>query len=151
MHGKFSILFLCTWNAGRSIFAECFMKEFGAAKFDAFSAGVNPRGEVWPVTLQILKERYRIDPSDARSKSWHEFQDKELDFIVSVSDQAEETTPAFPGKPILAHWPFPDASQVQAPLRRSRALIFKWRRESAIACNCSTICLSISLTGFDLS
>src|SRR6516162_4501187 len=35
MQGKFSILFLCTWNASRSIFAEYFMKEFGAAKFDA--------------------------------------------------------------------------------------------------------------------
>jgi len=113
MQGKFLILVLCTWNASRSIFAEYFMKEFGAAKFDAFSAGVNPRGEVSPVTLQILKERYRIDASDARSKSWREFQDKELDFIVSLSDQAEETTQAFPGKPILAHWPFPDPSQVQ--------------------------------------
>ena len=46
---KFSILFLCTWNAGRSIFAEYFMKELGAAKFDAFSAGVNPKGAVSPV------------------------------------------------------------------------------------------------------
>ena len=35
MQGKFLILFLCTWNASRSIFAEYFMKEFGAAKFDA--------------------------------------------------------------------------------------------------------------------
>jgi arsenate reductase (thioredoxin) len=113
MQGKFSILFLCTWNAGRSIFAEYFMKELGAAKFDAFSAGANPRGKVSPVTLKILKERYRLDASDARSKSWHEFQDKELDFIVSVSDQAEEVTQAFPGKPILANWPFPDPSQVQ--------------------------------------
>jgi arsenate reductase len=113
MQGKFSILFLCTWNASRSIFAEYFMKEFGAAKFDAFSAGVTPRGEVSPVTLKILKERYRLDASEARSKSWHEFQEKELDFIVSVSDQAEETAQGFPRKPVLAHWPFPDPSQVQ--------------------------------------
>ena len=42
-----------------------------------------------------------------------EFQDNELDFIVSVSDQTEETAQAFPGKPILAHWPFSDPSQVQ--------------------------------------
>ena len=68
------------------------MKDFGAAKFDAFSAGVNPRGEESPVTLRILKERYRLDASDAPSEPWHEFQGKELDFIVSVSDQAEETT-----------------------------------------------------------
>ena len=110
---KFSILFLCTWNAARSIFAEYFMKEFGAGKFNAFSAGVSPRGEVSPVTLKVLTERFRLDASDPRSKSWHEFEDKELDFIVSVSEQAEETTHAFPGKPILANWPFPDPSLVK--------------------------------------
>jgi len=109
---KFSILFLCTWNAGRSIFAEYFMKELGAAKFDAFSAGVKPKGAVSPVTLKILSEKFRLNTSDARSKSWHEFEDNELDFIVSVSDQAEETTHAFPGKPILANWPYPDPSLV---------------------------------------
>ena len=109
---KFSILFLCTWNAGRSIFAEYFMKELGAAKFDAFSAGVNPKGAVSPVALKILSEKFRLNALDARSKSWHEFEDKELDFIVSVSDQAEETTHAFPGKPILANWPYPDPSLV---------------------------------------
>jgi arsenate reductase len=109
---RFSILFLCTWNAGRSIFAEYFMKELGAAKFDAFSAGVNPKGMVSPVTLKILSEKFRLNASDARSKSWHEFEDRELDFIVSVSEQAEEPTHAFPGKPILANWPYPDPSLV---------------------------------------
>jgi len=109
---KFSILFLCTWNAGRSIFAEYFMKELGAAKFDAFSAGVNPKGTVSPVTLKILSENFRLNASDARSKSWHDFEGRELDFIVSVSEQAEETTHAFPGKPILANWPYPDPSLV---------------------------------------
>jgi arsenate reductase len=107
---KFSILFLCTWNAGRSIVAEYFMRELGSAKFDSFSAGVTPRGEVSPYTLKVLRDRFKIDASDARSKSWHEFQDKQLHFIVSVSEQAEETGHAFPGQPILAHWPFPDPS-----------------------------------------
>lgn len=110
---KFSILFLCTGNAARSIFAEYFMKEFGAGKFDAFSAGVSPRGEVSPVTLKILSERFRLEASGARSKSWHEFEGKELDFIVSVSEQAEETTHAFPGKPVLANWPYPDPSLIK--------------------------------------
>ncbi|MGA8657944.1 MAG: arsenate reductase ArsC [Chthoniobacterales bacterium] len=122
---KFSILFLCTWNSGRSIFAEYFMKELGAQKFDAFSAGVHPRGEVSLMTLRILKERFRIDASTARSKSWHEFQDKELDFIVSVSDQAQETTLAFPGKPILANWPYPDPSQVQGATAEVEAVYFQ--------------------------
>ena len=109
---KFKILFLCTWNASRSIFAEYFMRELGSYRFDAFSAGVKQRGEVSPITLGILKNKFRIDASEARSKSWEEFKDGHLDFIVSVSEQAEETSHAFPGKPILAHWPYEDPTLV---------------------------------------
>src|SRR5260370_832812 len=110
---RFTILFLCTWNAGRSIFAEYLMRDLGSDRFDSFSAGVKPRGEVSPITLRVLKEKFRIDASDARSKSWEEFKDRHLDFIVSVSEQAEETSHAFPDKPILAHWPYDDPSLVQ--------------------------------------
>jgi arsenate reductase len=107
---RFTILFLCTWNAGRSIFAEYLMRDLGSDRFDSFSAGVKPRGEVSPITLKILIEKFRIDASDARSKSWEEFKDRHLDFIVSVSEQAEETSHTFPDKPILAHWPYDDPS-----------------------------------------
>jgi arsenate reductase (thioredoxin) len=110
---KFKILFLCTWNASRSIFAEYFMKEMGSARFDSFSAGVTPRGEVSPVTLKVLQDRFRIDASGARSKSWEEFKDEHLDFVVSVSEQAEQTSHAFPDKPIPAHWPYDDPTKVQ--------------------------------------
>jgi protein-tyrosine-phosphatase len=37
---KFKILFLCTRNASRSIFAEYFMKDIGSDRFETFSAGV---------------------------------------------------------------------------------------------------------------
>jgi arsenate reductase len=110
---KFSILFLCTWNASRSIFAEYFVKELGGTRFDSFSAGVTPKGEVSPITLKILREKFRIDASDARSKSWEEFKGRDFDFIISVSEQAEQTSKAIPGKPILAHWPFNDPTQLQ--------------------------------------
>jgi arsenate reductase (thioredoxin) len=122
---KFRILFLCTWNASRSIFAEYFMRELGANRFDAVSAGVKPRGEVSPITLGILKFKFRIDASDARSKSWEEFKDSQLDFIVSVSEQAEETSHAFPGKPILAHWPYEDPSLVHGTPEEVESAYFR--------------------------
>ena len=102
---KFKILFLCTWNASRSIFAEYFMKEMGSARFDSFSAGVTPRGEVSPVTLKVLQDRFRIDASGARSKSWEEFKDEHLDFVVSVSEQAERRVMRFRVNRYSAHWP----------------------------------------------
>ena len=69
---KFKILFLCTWNASRSIFAEYFMKDVGSGRFEAFSAGVMPKGKVSPIALKVLQDKFRIDASGARSKSWEE-------------------------------------------------------------------------------
>ena len=43
---RFSILFLCKWNAGRSIFAEYLMRQLASQRFEAFSAGVTPVGHV---------------------------------------------------------------------------------------------------------
>jgi arsenate reductase len=77
--------------------------DIGAGRFEAFRAGVTPKGQVSPITLKVLQNKFRIEASGARSKSWEEFRDEHLDFIVSVSEQAEETSHAFPDKPILAH------------------------------------------------
>ena len=89
------------------------MKDLGSDRFEAFSAGVTPKGQVSPITLRVLHDRFRIDASGARSKSWEEFRNEHLDFVVSVSEQAEQTSHAFPGRPILAHWPYDDPTKVQ--------------------------------------
>ncbi|HYY31144.1 MAG TPA: arsenate reductase ArsC [Chthoniobacterales bacterium] len=122
---KFRILFLCTWNASRSIFAEYFMKELGSDRFEAFSAGVTPKGQVSPITLRVLHDRFQIDASGARSKSWEEFKDEHLDFVVSVSELAEQTSHAFPGRPILAHWPYDDPTKVQGTPEQIEAAYFR--------------------------
>jgi hypothetical protein len=36
-----------------------------------------------------------------------------LDFVVSVSEQSEQTSHAVGGQPILAHWPYDDPTKVQ--------------------------------------
>ena len=66
------------------------MKDMGSDRFEVFSAGVKPKGQVSPITLKVLQDKFRIDASGARSKSWEEFKDERLDFIVSVSEQAEQ-------------------------------------------------------------
>ena len=102
------------------------MKEFGARRFEAFSAGVTPKGQVSPITLKVLQEKFRIDASGARSKTWEEFKDEHLDFIVSVSEQAEQTSHAFPGRPILAHWPYEDPTKFQGTPEQVEAAYFRW-------------------------
>jgi protein-tyrosine-phosphatase len=122
---RFSILFLCKWNAGRSIFAEYLMRQLASQRFEAFSAGVTPVGHVSRVTLKVLKDHYQVDASDARSKSWHEFQDHQLDFIVCLSEEAEETSHAFPGKPILANWPFRDPRKTKGSAKHIEDSYFR--------------------------
>src|ERR1700681_2136808 len=101
---RFKVLFLCTGNSARSILAEYLMRKTDGRRFEPFSAGSNPKGQVHPLALRLLKEVYKIDASDARSKSWDEYQDVAFDFVVTVCDNAREACPISPGQPIVAHW-----------------------------------------------
>jgi arsenate reductase (thioredoxin) len=103
-HRPFRVLFLCTGNSARSVFAEFFLKRLGGARFEPYSAGANPSGTVNPMTLEVLRERFDIDAKDARSKSWDELRSVQFDFVVTVCDNARETCPIWPGQPIIAHW-----------------------------------------------
>jgi protein-tyrosine-phosphatase len=105
------ILFLCTGNSARSIFAEYLTNKIGQGRFEAYSAGSQPAGAVNPLTLRVLQDQYRMDASEARSKSWDEFKDTRFDMIITVCDNAKETCPVFPGQPKIAHWSIPDPAQ----------------------------------------
>ena len=112
----FNALFICTGNSARSIMAEVILDEVGHGRFKGYSAGSHPRGEVHPMTLQVLSEQ-GYDVSPLRSKGWDEFagpQAPKMDFVITVCDQAAgETCPAWPGQPVTAHWGFADPVAVQ--------------------------------------
>lgn len=112
----YNVLFLCTHNSARSIIAESVMNRSGAGKFRAFSAGSQPRGEVHPFALHLLRNAGH-DVSTLRSKSWEEFSKPgapPLDFVFTVCDDAaDEVCPVWPGQPMTAHWGVPDPSRAQ--------------------------------------
>jgi arsenate reductase len=121
----YRVLFICTANSARSILAEGILNDLGRGRFQAYSAGSHPKGEVHPLALATLRQ-LKIPTDGCRSKSWEEFAGPEasrLDFVFTVCDNAAgEVCPVWPGQPMTAHWGVPDPSFVEGePERKARA------------------------------
>lgn len=107
------VLILCTGNSARSILGEYLLRAKGRGRFEVYSAGSHPTGRVNPLAVRTLKEKYGLDASDARSKSWNEFKDVPFDFVITVCDNARESCPIWPGQPMIAHWGSPDPAAAE--------------------------------------
>jgi arsenate reductase len=107
----FRVLFICTGNSARSIFAETLLRDLGGGRFDVHSAGTRPRSELNPFAVQVLKDKGH-DISILRAKNVAEFQGPDapaFDFVFTVCNQAaNEECPAWSGQPVSAHWGMPD-------------------------------------------
>ena len=109
----YKVLILCTGNSARSVIGEYLLREKGQGRFETYSAGSHPTGRVNPLAVWVLREKYGIDATGARSKSWDEFKEVKFDFIITVCDNAREACPIFPGRAITAHFSSPDPAHVE--------------------------------------
>ena len=112
----YNVLFLCTGNTARSVLAEGILRKDGAGRFNAYSAGSQPKGTINPFSLKVLGA-YGYPTDGFRSKNWDEFAVSGapvMDFIFTVCDSAAgETCPIWPGHPMTAHWGIPDPAAVE--------------------------------------
>lgn len=117
----YNVLFLCTGNSARSILGEVLMNHDGKGRFRAFSAGSQPKGEVHPMSIEVLTG-LGFSTEGVRSKSWDEFSGPDapvFDFIFTVCDNAAgEVCPVWLGHPMTAHWGIEDPAAVEGEGQR---------------------------------
>ncbi|MBN2759642.1 MAG: helix-turn-helix domain-containing protein [Rhodobacteraceae bacterium] len=107
----FNVLFICSGNSARSIFAEALMRDLGKGNFTAYSAGLHPNSQLNPFALEVLARNGHATEG-MRSKHISEFQTPDapvMDFVFTVCDtSAAEECPPWPGQPMTGHWGLPD-------------------------------------------
>ncbi|KPP88657.1 MAG: arsenate reductase [Rhodobacteraceae bacterium HLUCCO07] len=112
---KYNVLFICTGNSARSIFAESILRKLAGDRFEVYSAGTKPYSELNPFALEILAQKGH-DISGLRAKNVSEFQRDDapkFDFVFTVCNPAaNEDCPAWAGQPVSAHWGMPDPVKV---------------------------------------
>lgn len=127
---KQKILFLCTGNSARSQMAEAFVRKYADDRFEAHSAGLEPKG-LNPFTVKVMNE-VGIDISGQTSKGVDTYLGKMLfQYLVTVCDDADKNCPTvWPGVNTRMHWSFQDPAAVEgsdeeklAKFREVRGLI----------------------------
>lgn len=112
---KYKVLFICTGNSARSIFAECILRDLGGDRFEVHSAGRKPRAEVNPFAAELLTRKGH-DVAPLRPKNISEYMGADapvFDFVFTVCNQAaNEECPPWSGQTVSAHWGMPDPVSV---------------------------------------
>lgn len=102
------VLFLCTGNSARSQMAEAFLRKYGDDRFEAYSAGLEPKN-INTYAARVMEE-VGLCLDGKYSKSLTEYIGKvHFGYLITVCADAEEKCPSvFPGMGQRLHWGFED-------------------------------------------
>ena len=87
--------------------AEGLLRSLAGGRFEVFSAGSKPTGQVHPLAIEAMRE-VGVDISKHESKSLDVFAGQKFDYVITVCDNAREACPNFPGAAKQLHWSFDD-------------------------------------------
>lgn len=124
------VLFLCTGNSCRSQMAEAILNNAAHGKYQAFSAGSEPKDHVHPYTLQLF-DLEGFDTEQVKPKNMEPFIGQEIDFVITLCDKMHENCPVFPSKPLYAHWGMPDPASYKGTEDEIKAFFKKTYLEIA--------------------
>ena len=104
---KQNVLILCTGNSCRSQMAEGFLRSLAGDRFDVYSAGTEPKGEVHPLAVRVMNE-LGVDISQQQPKDLRVFLGRlPVRYLIVVCSSANENCPQFfPGLAERLYWPF---------------------------------------------
>jgi len=126
MPQKKKLLFLCTGNSCRSQMAEAWTKHLKGDLFEAYSAGVKPKG-LDPRAVKAMAEA-GLDISGWKSKDVDAFGNMEFDYVVTLCDNARESCPYFPAKTRLIHRGFDDPPGLAENAKSEEEAMAHYRR-----------------------
>jgi arsenate reductase len=102
---------LCTHNSARSQMAEGLLRHLEGDRFEAHSAGTEAT-RVRPLAVRAMDE-VGVDISGQESKTLERYLEEPFDYMIKVSDDANEACPFFPGAKNRLHWSFEDPSRAE--------------------------------------
>jgi arsenate reductase len=106
--------------------AEGWARHLKADEFDAFSAGIETHG-LNPRAVQVMAE-VGVDITSQKSQHIDEFRDAEIDYVVTVCDNAAESCPVFPAKVRVVHHAFDDPPKLARDAATEEEALAPYRR-----------------------
>ena len=106
MTDKLKLLFLCTGNSCRSQMAEGWTRALKSDTIEVYSAGIETHG-LNPHAVTVMAEA-GVNISEHQSQHLDEFQDVDLDLVITVCGHAHENCPWFPAQCRVVHVGFED-------------------------------------------
>jgi arsenate reductase len=122
-------LFLCTGNSARSQMAEGYLRHAAGDRYEAMSAGIEPKG-LNPLAVEAMAE-IGIDISRQHSKDVGIFLGEYIPYIITVCEHAREKCPIFPRTYKFLHWSFDDPAQAVGT-HDERLAVFRRVRDQLI-------------------
>jgi arsenate reductase len=106
------VLFLCTGNTARSQIAEALLQKYAGDHFQVFSAGAEPKDEIFPPAVEVMKE-IGIDISDRKAKGLEIYLGKvHFEKVIIVCSEANKNCPQIFGATQRLYWPFDDPTSI---------------------------------------